>query len=384
MNNEDIYDLYGEEPKLSVGGESARKGYIDYAEGVIVDRALPDLRDGLKPSQRRIMYTAYSNKSLGLMKDRSKVKSADLCGSTMKFHPHGDATIYTTLVPMVSRNGTMATAPFDGQGNFGRFDSPNPPAASRYTEVCISDMFHEYFKGVDGVKFVPTDDAKTVEPEVLPVSFPAILCNHIKGVAVGFSTSIPSFNFNDVIDLTIEYLRNGKCSTVICPDFVDGGYYIKNIKELNRLMTFGTAKLKLKGKMTIADREIKMTQFPCDVSLKRVETQINKLNLPIKNGTANDLSGRTKGTLLDVIVTSRNRVDEVVNAILRDTSFQVTLSASMVVMNNGKPELLGVWDIVANWVNWRKQVVINELKAGIPALKERMKHCSAFMKVIAQ
>lgn len=361
---------------LTEGLANLTEGYIDYAEEVIKNRALPDLRDGLKPVNRRTLYTFWKR-----YKRTDWVKSQTVVGEVLKLHPHGDSSVYQALVLMVDRNGTMSIPTFRGQGNFGGVHTTDPAAASRYTEVSLSENAECYFGEMNGINIVPNYDSKEVEPALLPVSYPAVLCNSTSGIAVGFRSNIPSFNFNDVIDLTLEYIRDGKCSTVICPDFVTGGYYIRNNKELDKLMKTGLAKLKLRGKVTITGKEITVVEFPFGKTIQGLQSQIQDANIAGVHDVGN-VDDYEHGVGLLVACTAKNRVNDVLLALYRDTDLQCTFSADLMTVLDGKPIRLGVWGVIEKWVEWRRSVLIKEYETAIEAWKEEAKAPRAFMEVI--
>ena len=363
---------------MTPGLENLTRGYVDYAKEVIVRRALPELRDGLKPVNRRILYTMYKNKCIGKM-----TKCADIAGATMKFHAHGDAPIYDALVLMTDKNGTMMLPVIDGQGNFGGVCTTDSPAASRYTEAKLSDIaVAEYFGEMNGIDFVPNFDSSALEPDALPVSFPAVLCNSQTGIAVGFRSNMPSFNFNDVIDLTLEYLRNGECKTVICPDFSTGGYYIRNEKELRKLMQTGTAKIKLRGKVTKTNKEIAVVEFPYGKTIQRIQSQINAMDIQgIRE--VGDTADFEHGTSLTVDCTSKQRVDEVLLALYKYTDLQCNFVADMMTIHNGVPVRYGVWGIIEEWVAWRREVLLKQYNRELEALKVKIRESRAFIELIS-
>lgn len=360
--------------KLSVGLNNLTEGYIDYAEEVIVNRALPALQDGLKPVHRRCLVTLHDK-----FKKGEKVKCADLAGSTLKLHPHGDASVYAALVLLTDRNGGMELPLLEGQGNFGNVCTTDPPAASRYTEVRLHSNAEDYFKDMAGATIVPSYDSSATEPVLLPVSYPSILCNAQEGIAVGFSCKIPSFNFNDVIDLTIEYIRDGKCSSVICPDFVTGGYYVKNNKELDKLMRVGTAKLKLRGKVTKVGKELTVVELPYGVKVSGLINQIRKANISgVRDcGDITDYENGV-GVLIDC---AKSKTDDVLLALYKDTDLQYSFPANLFVVNNGKPVRLGVWGIIEEWVKWRRAVVLKRLKCDAENIRISMAESRAFIEI---
>ena len=276
------------------------RGYIEYSQEVITNRALPDIYDGLKPVQRRILATLNEKKVTSFM------KSATLSGDVLHLHPHGDASVYQSLVLMTDKNGSLAFPVVAGKGNFGGVFTTDKPAAARYTNVMLHPWSKEYFGEKHGVNYIPNYDATTTEPERLPVSFPAVLINATSGIAVGFKTTIPSFNFNDVCDLVIEYIKDGKCSTVICPDFVTGGYYIKDKKELQKLMKTGVGKIKLRGKAKIKDKEILATEIPYGKTIQGIVSRIIDKNIPSIR-TAYNADDKTKKLKFKVACTTKSR-----------------------------------------------------------------------------
>jgi DNA gyrase/topoisomerase IV subunit A len=361
--------------EVSDGVKYLTRGYIEYAQEVLCDRALPNVYDGLKPVNRRIVTTFWQERV------KTFSKCAKMVGDILPLHPHGDASVYQAMVLMTDTNGSLAFPVLKGRGNFGGVYKTDPPAAARYTEIMLHQNADEYFGEMNGIKMIPNFDATMTEPEVLPVSFPAVLVNATSGIAVGFRSNIPSFNFNDVCDLVIEYITDGKCTTVISPDFVTGGYYIKNEKELQKLMRTGSAKLKLRGKATIVGKEIQVTEIPFGKTIQGIIAQINDKNIPaIRN--AYDTDDFEHGAGFTVDCTAKARVDEALYAMYKETDFQYNFSADITVVKNGVPVKLGVWKIIEEWVAWRKGVLEREYTHRVQACKDRMREASAFMALI--
>lgn len=350
-------------------------GYFDYSKEVIINRALPDERDGLKPVQRHVLWTLKIGKTKGLQ------KSARLVGNTMAYHPHGDSAIYQALVLMTDKNGSFVFPVLKGQGDFGGFYKTDPPAAMRYTEVMLSDYAEEFFRSMNGVDLIPNYDATLTEPEVLPVSFPSVLVNSTSGIAVGFKSNIPSFNFNDVIDLAVEYLRDGVCTTVIEPDFVSGGFYVKNNKELLKLMKTGLAKLKLRGRVGIEGKEITIFEFPFGKTLQGIKSQIDNKEIDGVRSTGDFDDNSGAGLWVDC--KSKNRVDEVLYALYKETDLQCNFNADITVIRDGEPVRLGVWDVIADWCEWQQGVLIRDFNIQLEACKEKMRESRAFIEVVS-
>lgn len=372
MADVSMYDL----STISSGVDYLKDGYLEYAKEVITGRALADCYDGLKPVNRRILVTLYNDKVT-----KAHKKSASVAGNVLALHPHGDVSVYAAMVLMTQRNGTLAFPLVDGSGNFGGVYKEDPPAASRYTEVKLHANTKEYFAQMHGIDEVPNFDSTLKEPVVLPVSFPAVLVNSTSGIAVGFRSNIPSFNFVDVCNLVIEYIDKGQCSTVIEPDFVTGGYYVRNQKELLKLMRAGSAKLKLRAKHTVDGKKIIITEVPFGKTIQKLVKQINALDeSSIRN--AYDTDDYDHGAGFTVDCSSKNRVDEALWAIIKNTDFQYTYSADVTVVLNGIPRRMGVWEIIEEWVKWRRGVVERELTYQRDAMLESIREARAFMTIV--
>ena len=361
---------------LTSGVSYLTDGYIDYCKEVILDRALPDLRDGLKPVNRRILVTLKNKKG------KDFFKSARIAGDTLALHPHGDASVYAAMVLMTDKNGSLRFYLIEGSGSFGGVYKTDKPAAARYTEVRLSQLAQEeYFQDMNGINFINNFDSTMSEPEVLPVRFPSVLVNSTSGIAVGFRSNIPSFNFTDVCNLVIEYIDNGKCRTVIAPDFVTGGYYVYNENELTSLMTTGHARLKLRGKLRTQDNKIEVIEVPYGKTIQSLLKQVNNCESDaIKN--AYDTDDFDHDTMFTIDCKSKNRVDEAKFILYRDTDFQYSYSADITVISNGQPKQMGVWSVIEEWVKWRREVLKKEFGARLKDAKDRMRESEAFMVLI--
>lgn len=366
------YDL-----NVSDGVNYITNGYIDYAMEVLTNRALPNLYDGLKPVNRRIIVTLYNDGK----KNKGYIKCARIAGNVLALHPHGDASVYSALVLMTQRNGSLAFPLVDGSGEFGAVYKSDPPAAPRYTEGRLHEYASEYFGELNGVRFIPNYDATLSEPEVLPVSFPSVLVNSTSGIAVGFKANIPSFNFNDVCDLVIEYIKTGDIKTVIAPDFVTGGYYIKDDAELLKIMKTGKGRIKLRGKATTIGNEIHVSEVPYGKTIQSIIKQINDANHScIKN--AYDTDDFEHGAGFTVICSNKNKTDEALLLMYKDSDFQYTYSSDIIVIQDGKPKKLGVWQVIKEWVAWRKAVLTKEFTLQLEGWESQLRDAKAFMAVV--
>lgn len=364
---------------MQVGMGTLFTGYIDYAKSVIIYRALPDLRDGLKPVNRCTLYTAYN-----MRKRSGTVKCAKIASDvTANYHPHGDASVYEALVLLTTGNGAMSIPLLYGDSNFGRVTSSERHAASRYTEARISeDALKYYCEEMNGIRMIPNFDSTTTMPELFPVKFPAVLCNSQEGVAVGFRGKMPSFNVIDVLNLVKEYIKDGECHTVIMPDFVTGGYYIQNNKELAKLMTIGTAKLKLRGRVEVMDKNILITEFPYGKTAGMLKKQIEDAEISGVR-SVNDASEKGVDRVL-IECTGKNRVDEVLYALYKKTDLQCTFSADLTCILDSAPVTLGVFGIVGEWVKWRRTVLERSLKDSLQGAKDRARASRAFVELMSK
>lgn len=331
--------------------ESLTQGYVDYAKEVILERAIPSI-DGFKPSQRRILYAMrYLERDNDLTKDLTKC--GGIAGTVMKIHPHGDASIYETMVRMTDCSLYLNTPFIKGKGSFGHvFSSDEKAAASRYTECMFMPIALECFKGMDGIEMIPSYDNKLMEPVSLPVSFPVLLCNPSSGIAVGMATEIPAFNFHEVNKAVISYIKTGKVPT-LCPDFTTGGYYVEDKKELKALMDTGNAKLKLRGKWHIEGKIIVIDEIPYYTTVEEIKDAIENLD---NVRDVKDECDRS-GFRLTIACSNKKVVDSVLQEVLRVSKLQMTVTTNIVVVVDNKPLRLGVADIVKHWVNYRTEVL---------------------------
>ena len=369
-----------DESQITSGVSYITDGYLEYAQSVIIERALPMLYDGLKPVNRHILYTLYDRKVTKLR------KSARVVGDALTFHPHGDTAIYKAMVLMTDVNGSMAFPVIRGNGNFGGVDKTDAPAAMRYTEVSLHDNAAEYTRHMGGVQMIPNYDATEKEPVYFPVSFPAVLVNATSGIAVGFSCNIPSFNFVDVCNLVKEFIQDGKCSTVIVPDFVTGGYCVKNDRELRKLMEIGKGKLQLRGRYTTDGKKIIITELPYGKTIQQLIRQINDIANDKEKNTesirnAYDVDDYDSGGRITVDCYKKADINQAFLELVKYTDFQYSYSANIMVVKDRVPVQMGVWGIIAEWVKWYRGVVRKQLLLDKEALITSMGHAKAFMTI---
>lgn len=366
--------------EVSTGVKYLTKGYVDYADEVIAERAMPNMYDGLKPVNRKLLWTFYQDPTIKGTVGKF-IKSKTIAGNTLGYHPHDDIAVYKASVAMTDSNQFCQVPMLMGRGNLGNTSSGESPAAPRYTEEALSEYSQEMFGELDGIQMMPNYDNTKTEPTVLPVSFPLVLCQPAEGIAVGFGCKIPSFNFNDVLDLTIEYLRDGDFSSVIMPDFMTKGYYVQNNVELTKLMRVGKAALKLRGEVVVVGKEIMIKEVPFGRSIIALEKQIKDLNHQNIKSVSN-LCDSKHGICLSVLCSSQAAVDDVLYALYKSTDLQYTFHANMTLVLNGSPRTMGVYDIIREWVDWRKGVVKKHLENQADGIKSRARECRAFLQLI--
>ncbi len=349
-----------------------QKSYIDYAMSVICARAVPDVRDGLKPVQRRVLYAMSQ---LGLKSDRPHRKSARIVGDAMgKYHPHGDSSIYETLVVM-EQDFKKGMPLVDGHGNFGSIEGDSA-AAMRYTEARLEKFTQDVYLAdldKDVVDFVPNFDETEKEPEVLPVRVPNILINGAEGIAVGMTTSIPTHNLNEVIDAMIAYMKKNSISTdelmeiLPGPDFPTGGI-VTNKSDLKEIYETGSGKIKLRGKVVLekgrrkSDKDkLVITEIPYTM----VGANIGKFILDVcdlaeskKTTDISDVSNESskEGTRIVIELKKGANPEKIENMLYKKTRLEDTFGVNMLAIADGKPEVMGLKDILKACVDFQYEI----------------------------
>ena len=360
-------------PSIPVNIEDEmRRSYLDYAMSVIIGRALPDVRDGLKPAHRRVIY---GMRLMGLGSNRPSRKCAKIVGEVMgNYHPHGDASIYDTLVRM-AQNFNMRYALVDGQGNFGSVDG-DPPAAMRYTEARLTALADALMVDLDKetVDFVPNYDETTEEPTVLPAPYPNLLVNGSAGIAVGMATNIPPHNLREVIegivwltehaDESRETKERTLLSLVPGPDFPTGGFIVgrSGIAQAHRT---GRGAITLRGRTTIEPAKkgdkvaIIVTEIPYQLNKARLVEKIAELaREKVIDGIADLRDESDREGMRIVIELRRGEVPEVVlNNLYKHTSLQTSFGIIMLAIVAGRPRVLALLDLVEHFVEFRREVV---------------------------
>lgn len=350
--------------------ELMQKSYIDYAMSVIISRALPDIRDGLKPVQRRTLYDMYE---LGIRYDKPYRKSARIVGDTMgKYHPHGDSSIYGALV-VLAQDFKMGQTLVDGHGNFGSIEGDGA-AAMRYTEARLQKLTQEAFLAdldKDVVNFVPNFDETEKEPEVLPVKVPNLLINGAEGIAVGMTTSIPTHNFGEVIDGVIAYMKNPDINTeqmmqyIPGPDFPTGGV-IANKDELTAIYSTGVGKIKIRGKVEVEQvkggkERLVITEIPYTMIGANIGKFLNDVYSLVETKKTNDIVDITNQSSKEgirIVIELRKGADaaNLENLLYKKTKLEDTFGVNMLAVVDGRPETMGIVPIIRHHVNFQYEL----------------------------
>lgn len=367
-----MYDIY---KGNSEGFQVISEGYVDYAKAIISARSNPDIRDGLKPVGRRCVYATMGYKGKGL------IKSGTLVGDIMKLHPHGDSSIYEALMKMCKQNGSMLLPIFIGNGGVGSINTSDKPAAMRYTKAKYSDIADLYLRDLEVAKMVQSEEGDGMEPTVFPVRFPAALTNGTSGLAVAVNTEIPSFNVNDVLDITEEYIRNGKIDTVIVPDLPTGGVIVKDDAELLKIMHTGRGKLKTRAKVEIVGNEIRVLELPYKKTIQSVISDIDKLGCKMIK-SAGDTDGRDSDCLIRIKCSSKKVTEEVLLILYQQRILQSTLASSMLFVKDGDPVFTGVYGVIEEWVNYRRGVVKALFTKKLSEVEESLKPLAYFINLV--
>jgi DNA gyrase subunit A len=363
--------------------DEMRQSFMDYAMSVIISRALPDVRDGLKPVHRRVLYAMYE---MSLTHDRRYRKSAGVVGEVLKnYHPHGDAAVYDSLVRLV-QDFSMRYPLADGQGNWGSIDG-DPPAAMRYTEVRMTALAEEMLADIEKetVDFVPNYDDQLKEPTVLPSRIPNLLINGSAGIAVGMATNIPPHNLGEVIDALVAIVENPDITIkqlmnhIPGPDFPTAGF-IHGTEPIVQAYTDGRGIIQMRGKTftetvkRTGKEQIIISEIPYMVNKKRLIEQIAQLVNEKKIEGAADLRDESdRDGMRIVIELKRDAVSEIViNQLYKHTALQDSFGVNMLAIVDGKPKLLNLKEALKAFIDHRKEVVTRRTAYDLRKAEERL------------
>ncbi len=367
--------------------EEMKTSYLDYSMSVIVGRALPDVRDGLKPVHRRILYAM---KEMGLHYNKPHRKSARVVGEVLgKYHPHGDAAVYDALVRM-AQPFSMRYPLIDGQGNFGSIDG-DAPAAMRYTEARLSKISEEMLKDIDKetIEWRDNFDGTLKEPVVLPALLPNLLVNGSSGIAVGMATNMPPHNLKEVVDAIIATIENPAisieeiCNYIKGPDFPTGGI-VYGRRELIKAYSTGRGLIKVRAKTHFEGNKIVITELPYQVNKADLIKHIAEL---VRKGTIEGISDlrdeSDRRGIRVVIYVKKDFVPEIVqNQLFKHTEMEVTYGILNIALVDGVPKLLNLKDLILEYIKHRREIVRKRSQFALKKAEERKHILDGFIKAL--
>ena len=367
--------------------ETLEKNYMPYAMSVIVSRAIPEI-DGFKPSHRKLLYTMYK---MGLL-NSARTKSANVVGQTMKLNPHGDMAIYETMVRLTRGNGALLHPYVDSKGNFGKQYSKDMQfAASRYTEVKLEKLAEELFAGIDKdtVDFIDNYDGTMKEPLLLPVSFPSILVNMNQGIAVGMASNVASFNLGEVCRATIAYLDNPAINLheyILAPDLPSGGQIIFSEKVITDIYENGRGSFKIRAKYQFdsAINAIIIQEIPYTTTVEAIIDSIIDL---VKRGKIKDITDvrdetDLNGLRIAIDIKKNTNPDEMMQKLFKLTSLQDSFGCNFNILVNGRPRVMGVREIIKEWLIFRAICIKRQLSYEMAQKKEKLHLLEGLYKIL--
>jgi DNA gyrase subunit A len=360
--------------------EEVRKSFLEYSMSVIVSRALPDLRDGLKPVHRRILYDMLQN---GLTPDKQHRKSATIVGDVMgKYHPHGDSSIYEAMVRM-AQDFNYRYMLVDGHGNFGNIEGDGA-AAYRYTEAKLAKVSMELLRDINKntVNFNPNYDETTKEPEVLPARFPNILVNGTMGIAVGMATNIPPHNLGEVIDGCIAYIDNPEIDTmglmehIKGPDFPTGAIILGN-SGIKKAYETGRGSITIRSRAQIEEKNgreyIVIDEVPYGVNTLELKNKVAELvHNKVLDGITDYHVDLKDGVKITITLRKDANAQVILNKLYKHTSFQTTYGIIFLMLDNGVPKTLGLKDIISKYIDHQKEVIIRRTQFDLDKAEKRV------------
>src|SRR5947199_208875 len=365
--------------KINVADE-IKNSFLDYSMSVIISRALPDVRDGLKPSQRRILYAMNG---LGVMPNRKHIKCAKIVGETMgNYHPHGDQAIYPTLVHM-AQPWAMRERLVDGQGNFGSVEG-DPPAAMRYTEARMTHLGAALMSDMekDTVDFVPNYDETRTEPTVFPAAFPNLLVNGGTGIAVGMATNIPPHNLSEVIDGICAQIDNPEITLDELMKYMKGpdfptGCAICGVSGIKQYLETGRGSMKVRGKAGVEElkggrEQIVITEIPYNVNratlVERIASLVNEKVLT-EISAVRDESDENTRVVIELKRDANPKI--VINNLYKHTALESSFAVIMLAIDHGRPKLLSLKEANAAYIEHRREVILRRTRFELRKAEER-------------
>ena len=372
--------------------DEMQRSYIDYSMSVIIGRALPDVRDGVKPSQRRILYAMHE---LGLYPPRKHMKCAKICGDTSgNYHPHGEAVIYPTLVHM-AQPWAMRERLVDSQGNFGSVEG-DPPAAMRYTEARLSPLGGTLMQDMDKdtVDFVPNYDERLTEPVVFPAAFPNLLINGCTGIAVGMATNMPPHNLGEVVD--------GICAQIDAPNISDKelmrhikgpdfptGCMLCGMEGVKDYFKTGRGSLKVRGKVGVEElkggrQQIIISEIPYNVNravlVERIADLVNEKIITDITAVRDESDENTRV----VVEIKRDAIAKVIiNNLYQHTALESSFAVNALAIDHGRPKTLGLKALISCYIEHRREVIIRRTKFELRKAEERAELLEGYLIALA-
>ena len=356
--------------------ETLRKNYMPYAMSVIISRAIPEI-DGFKPAHRKLLYTMYE---MGLQ-NGPRTKSSNIVGATMKLNPHGDMAIYDTMVRLTRGNEALLHPFIDSKGSFGKQYSDMVCAAPRYTEAKLDEICSEIFGGIDreAVDFQDNYDGTKKEPVLLPTAFPNILVSPNTGIAVGMASNICSFNLAEVCDAVCEYIKDENTDfldIIKAPDFSTGGLLLYNRQQMEEIYKTGKGSFRVRAKYTYNKKDncIEINEIPYTT---KVEAIIDKIALLVKEKKISEISDvrdetGLEGLRIAIDLKRGADPDKLMKKLYKLTPLEDSFSCNFNVLIEGSPKILGVSEIIEEWLAWRTECVKRELYFNLSKMKEKL------------
>ena len=380
-----VHGLHAEVTRQQIS-ETLETNYMPYAMSVIVSRAIPEI-DGFKPSHRKLLYTMYT---MGLL-NKERTKSANIVGQTMRLNPHGDAAIYETMVRLARGHEALLYPFVDSKGNFGKVYSRDMAyAASRYTEAKLAPISNEIFRDIDDmVEFVPNYDNTTQEPTLLPTAFPNVLTNANTGIAVGMASNICSFNLGEVCETAIEYIKNPEhdiLSTLLAPDFTTGGQLIYSRAEMEEIYKTGRGSFKLRSKWRYDKKNnlIEIYEIPYTTTVEAIIDKVSELVKGGKLREISDMRDESDKTGLQLAIDLKRGVDpeKLMQKLFKLTPLQDSFACNFNLLIGGNPRVLGVAEILDEWVAWRAECIRRQVYADIQRKKDKLHKLKGLSKIL--